>query len=110
MAKVRSDKHEARRNAKEEQRQERGLAKRVDKLAHEIGEMRKVGPPRPEDVVARQARRGERADFLRVRPGNADYGGPVERDIRRLQGRSRADLASDRERGAVSPLERRKRR
>ena len=67
-------------------------------------------PPRPEDVIARQAMRGEKPDFLRVTRGNADYGTPVQRDMERLQGRSSSGTVSDRERGARSPLEARRRK
>ena len=53
---------------------------------------------------AEAAMRGEKPDFLRVTRGNADYGGPVGRDMERLQGRSRNDTVSDTVRGSGSPL------
>ena len=58
----------------------------------------------------RPARAGEKPDFIRVTSGNADYGTPVQRDMARLRGRSRSDLASDAERGAGSPLGGRRKR
>jgi hypothetical protein len=102
MARNHSRRIEARRGNAEERRQ--GLAKRVDKLERKVSELTKEGPPRPEDTVARQARPGERADYLHIRPGNADYAGPVQQDMERMKGRSRSDLMSDAARGAGSPL------
>jgi hypothetical protein len=90
MARNHSRRQEAKRDAKEMREQERR---------------------RPEH--AREARAGERADYLHVRAGNADYSTPVKRDLERLHGRSTSDVADDRERGAGSPLDepaRRKRR
>ena len=75
MAKNRTAKHEARRSAREDQRQ---------------GD--------------REARAGERADYLKVRAGNAAYDETVNRDMVRLRGRSESQLARDDERGAASPL------
>jgi hypothetical protein len=83
MARGRQDKHEAKRSAAEDKRQEQH---------------------------AREARPGERANYLKVKPGSANYKDPVEDHMRRLGGRSMAELMPDHERGAVSPLERRKRR
>jgi hypothetical protein len=82
---------------------ESGLRKEVATLKKEVAQLRKP-MERPEDVVARQAQRGEKADFLRVRRGNADYGEPVKRDMERLQGRSRSGTTPDDRRGSASPL------
>jgi len=76
----------------------------VNALKRQVTEMRREAPARPEDVLAREAMRGEKPDFLRVTRGNADYGGPVGRDMERLQGRSRNDTVSDTVRGSGSPL------
>jgi hypothetical protein len=89
-------------NARGEQRS--SVSKRLSRVEAEVREMRKP-MERPEDVVARQARKGEKADFLRVSRGNADYGEPVKRDMERLHGRSVSSVADDRTRGARSPLE-----
>jgi hypothetical protein len=109
MARGKTAKHEAKRSANEDRRQDQRLAQRLSKVERDVGEMRKAAPPRPEDVVAREARPGERMDFMKVRPGNADYGGPVAEHMRRMGGRSMSDLRSDQERGASSPLSKRKR-
>jgi hypothetical protein len=87
MARKHTDRKEARRGREEDKRQ-------------------------TQRTEAREARRGERADYLHIRPGNADYAGPVKSDLARLQGRSRSEVASDKDRGSRSPLaeERRKRR
>jgi hypothetical protein len=89
-------------NSRGEQRN--NISKRLSRVEAEVREMRKP-MERPEDVVARQAQKGEKADFLRVQRGNADYGEPVKRDMERLQGRSVSSVADDRTRGARSPLE-----
>ena len=68
--------------------------------------MTKTNPSRPEDVVARQAMRGEKPDFLRVTRGSADYETPVREHLARVGGRSRSDVVSDRDRGSSSPLSR----
>jgi hypothetical protein len=110
MAKNRTAKHEARRNANESKRQDQHLAQRLAKVEHDVGEMRKARPMPPEQranieaAQARQAKPGERPDFIRVARGNADYGGPVEAHVKRLQGRSTSHVASDKDRGARSPL------
>jgi hypothetical protein len=90
--------------AKEKQDRIATLSKEVNALKRQVGEMTKTLPPRPEDVVARQAMAGERPDYLKVTPGNADYAGPVRQDMERLRGSSRNDLMSDQERGPVSGL------
>jgi len=66
--------------------------------------MTKTLPPRPEDVVARQAMKGEKPSYLHITRGNADYEGPVKEHLARVGGRSRSDVVSDRERQAGSPL------
>jgi len=91
----------------------RGIAElrsEVNALKRQVGELTKTNPPRPEDMVGRQAMSGEKPDFLRVRQGNADYGTPVKQDIERLKGRSRSALTPDDERGAGSPLTGRRRK
>ena len=81
-------------------------------LEREVKEMARKSPIPPEQranmAAAREARAGEKPDYLTVRRGNADYGGPVQRDLARLRGRSTSEVVSDRERGASSPLERRR--
>ena len=89
----------------------RSVSKRLSALERKVGELTKEAPPRPEDLVAREARPGEgRGDYLKVRPGNASFEGPVADHMKRLQGRSVSDVADDRTRGARSPLEDRGRR
>ena len=56
------------------------------------------------DKGMREAGPGEKADFIRVTRGNADYGEPVKRQMASLHGQSRKDLERDQERGARSPL------
>jgi len=75
MAKNRTAKHEARRTAREDQRQ---------------GD--------------REARPGERADYLKVTRGSANYSDPVASDIARLKGRSESRLERDDTRKSGSPL------
>jgi len=104
MARGHTERREAKRSAQEEQHQDRRLAQRLARVERDVGEMRKVGPPRPEDVVARRARAGERPDFLRVSRGNANYETPTNERLAALKGRSRSDIVSDRERGASSPV------
>jgi hypothetical protein len=84
--------------------EQRSVSKRLSALERKVEEMGAQAPPRPEDVVAREAMAGERPDFLRVTRGNADFGGPVERHLERLQGRSRSELMANDRRGASSPL------
>src|SRR5262249_45082038 len=96
--------------AKGKQSEVAKLAKRVSALERLEKEERRAAPARPEDVVARQAMRGERPDFLRVARGNANFEEPVRRDLERLGGRSRSDLVGDRDRGASSPLTQARRR
>jgi hypothetical protein len=93
-------------NARGEQR---SVSKRLSALERKVGEMTKEGPPRPEDVVARRAMAGERPDFMRTTRGNANFEGPTREHLARLQGRTRSDVASDAERGAGSPLGKRRR-
>src|SRR5262249_41475678 len=52
----------------------------------------------------REARAGERADYLKITAGNADYGTPVQRDMARLRGRSESQLMRNDQRGATSPI------
>jgi hypothetical protein len=92
------------RNAKDEK-----LAQRVGRLEREVRAMTKEGPPRPEDTVARRAMAGERPDFIRTTRGNANFETPTREHLARLQGRTRSDVASDAERGAGSPLGKRRR-
>jgi|SRR5262245_6663464 hypothetical protein len=88
--------------------------KEFNALKKEVGQLTGEAPIPAEQAAnmaaAREAQRGERADFIRVRPGNAHFATPVQADIQRLQGRSRSDLASDVARGAASPLEGRRKR
>jgi hypothetical protein len=56
--------------------------------------------------AAREARKGERADYLKVRAGNANFETPVRDHLARLQGRSVSAVASDKDRGSRSPLTR----
>jgi hypothetical protein len=93
-------------NSRGEQRS--SVNKRLSTLEREVKEMRATAPPRPEDVVARQAMRGEKPDFIRVSRGNADYETPVREHMQRLRGRSSSGVAADNERGAASPLEQRR--
>ena len=58
--------------------------------------------------AAREARKGERADYLKVRAGNANFETPVRDHLARLKGRSTSHVADDRTRGARSPLEERR--
>jgi hypothetical protein len=88
-------------NARGEQRN--NISKRLSRVEAEVREMRKP-MERPEDVVARQAQKGEKAYFLRVTRGNADYGEPVKRDMERLHGRSTSGTMPDDRRGSASPL------
>ena len=60
-------------------------------------------PQRPEDAV-REARPGERPEFLRERASARDHEGPVNSMMDRLQGMSRRDVIPDNERGAISSL------
>lgn len=90
--------------------EERSISQRLARVEREVKAMTKEGPPRPEDVVARQAMRGERPNYLRVTRGNADYAGPVGRDIERMKGRSSSETVSDHERGASSPIPARRRK
>jgi hypothetical protein len=80
------------------------LTKQVNALKKEVAETRREAPPRPEDVVARQAMAGEKPDYLTVRPGNANYAGPVADQMAALRGARRSDVASDADRGSSSPL------
>lgn len=63
---------------------QRNISKRVATLERELKAMTKEAPPRPEDVVARQAMKGERPDYLTVTRGNADYGTPTAEHLKRL--------------------------
>src|SRR5262245_26165933 len=92
MAKGKTAKHEARRSARESKRQER---ERKTPLAPEH---------RASAEAAREARKGEKADFLRVTRGSADYETPVREHLARVGGRSRSDVVSDRDRKSGSPL------
>jgi len=113
MANNRTAKHEARRSAQEDRRQE---AKRIGKLEREVKELTRTTPIDPAQAanmaaMAREARPGEgRGDFLRVKPGNANFSDPIALDIARLKGRIRNDIVSDRDRGAASPLSGKQRR
>ena len=84
MARGHRDRVEAKRSAKEDQRQERGLAQRVGRLEQEMKQITAKAPARPEDVVA-----GRAAD--------------VAATMSRLGGRRVTELAPDKERGAGSP-------
>jgi hypothetical protein len=91
--------------SRKEAQRERQVAQRVSRLEAEVKKMRRTAPiPPAQQASMREARAGERADFLRVSRGNADYGGPVKADLARLRGRSNSELVSDRERGAGSPI------
>jgi len=87
---------------------DKGLAARVGKLEKKVSALTEKAPLRPEEML-RQAQAGERADFLRENPKGRDHAGPVAERLAALQGRSRNDVVSDRERGARSPLERKRR-
>src|SRR6516225_10234399 len=100
MAKGRTARHEAKRTANEDRRQERGVAQRLSKVEAAVKGMTKTLPPRPEDVVARQAMKGEKPDFLRVTRGNASYDDTVRDHISRIKGRSTSGVVSDKDRGA----------
>jgi hypothetical protein len=65
------------------------------------GARRSAAEDRAQDRVAQN---GERADYLKIRPGNANFNEPVASDIARLQGRSRAGTTPDDRRGSASPL------
>jgi hypothetical protein len=54
--------------------------------------------------MPREARPGERADYLTTTRGNANYETPVAEHLGRLQGRSTSGTVSDRDRRADSPL------
>jgi hypothetical protein len=111
MARGKVDKREARRSANEDRRQDQRMSQRMSKMEREIGEMRRTAPPRPEDVVAREVRPGEgRGDYLKIRPGNADYSEVLRRDMDRLHGQSTSGTMSDHMRGAGSPLGRGRRK
>lgn|SRR5262249_27967788 len=90
--------------AKASSKAEKGLAARVGRLEREVTAMTREAPARSEDIIARQAMRGEKPDFLRVTPGNANFEGPVNERLAALKGRSRSDVASDVARGSSSPL------
>ena len=71
------------------------LTKQVKALQQQVNQLRSteaseqaMAPERPEDMVAREVRRGEPMDYLTVRPGNADYSTPFLDQLARLQGRS----------------------
>jgi hypothetical protein len=61
------------------------LKKEVNFLKRQVSALTREAPPRPEDTVARA---GQRADYLKVTPGNADYRTPVLDTLERLKGRS----------------------
>jgi len=90
--------------------QRNSLSRRVTALEREERKEHATLPPRPEDVVARQAMKGERPDFLRVTRGNASYRGPVDEHLARVGGRSTSGQVPDKERGASSPIPGRKRK
>jgi len=54
---------------------------RLARLERKVDALTRKTPIPPEQAAnmaaAREARAGERADFIRVSRGNADYGGPV---------------------------------
>jgi hypothetical protein len=96
-----------------EGKQRNNINKRLQRVEREVKEMRAKTPIDPAQAMnmaamSREAKAGERADYLKVRPGNAAYDVPVKADMKRLQGRSRNDTMSDRSRGSASPLGRRK--
>jgi hypothetical protein len=94
--------------AKGEQRN--NISKRLSRIEAQVKEMTKTNPPRPEDVVARRALKGEKPDYLTTTRGNANYEEPVRDHMKRLQGRSVSAAADDRTPGAKGPLEERRRR
>jgi len=64
---------------------EKGLAQRVSRIEREVREMRATSPPRPEDVVARQAMAGETPDYFReqgVLSMKVEPSGPSEPVVR----------------------------
>jgi len=65
------------------------LRKDVNALKKEVGQLTRETPIDPAQAqnmaAAMEAQAGEKADFLRVTRGNADYGGPVQSDIQRAQ-------------------------
>jgi hypothetical protein len=89
---------------------DKGLAKRVSALEREVKGLTKEMPVPPEQqanmraAMAREAGPGDKMDYLTVRPGNANFEGPVREHMAALKGRSRNDVAADNERGAGSPL------
>jgi len=88
MARGHVDRKEARRSAKEDQRQEKGLAQRVGRLEREVGQLTKT-MPMPAEQAANMAA-GREADVMW--------------DLGRLGGRRITELAPDNARGAGSPL------
>jgi hypothetical protein len=94
--------------------EQRDIGKRVSTLEREVKEMRAKTPIDPAQAmnmaVARKARAGERPDFIRTTRGNANFETPVRDHLARLQGRSTSHVASDKDRGARSPLTERRRR
>jgi hypothetical protein len=91
-------------------KQRNNIGKRVSTLEREVKEMRAKTPIPPEQrmnmaAMSREARPGEKMDFMRVKPGNASYDETVADHISRLKGRSVSHVADDRTRGARSPLD-----
>jgi len=81
-----------------EGKQRNNISKRLSRVEAQVKELTKTGPPRPEDTVAREARKGERADFLRTTRDNANFETPVRDHLARLKGRSTSHVADDRTR------------
>jgi len=94
-----------------EGKQRNNINRRLSALEREV---RAKSPIPPEEAAnmaaARQAGPGEKMDFMRVTPGNAQYSGPVREHLARLGGRSDSGLADDRTRGSGSPIPGKRRR
>ena len=89
-------------------KQRNNISKRLSRLEGEVKALTRRSPiPAAEAAnmaAARPARKGERMDYMSVKPGNANYEGPTRDHLARLQGRTRSDLTSDVNRGSASPL------
>jgi hypothetical protein len=85
------------------------MAKNDKSLAQRVSALERI--VRAEHPGAdREAKSGERPDYLRVTRGNADYAEPVRREMARLKGQSSSEMMADDRRGASSPLTQPRRR
>jgi hypothetical protein len=91
------------------------LTKQVAALKKEVSALRATErkehatlplPPeqRANMAAAREAMAGEKPDYLTIRPGNANYAGPVADQMAALRGARRGHIEADATRGSSSPL------